>query len=392
MSNKDSNPFNGNWLKSQQQFLDAWLAFGEFMTNTNPVKNSKDSNPMNSAMDSWWKLVAPSLPKGSNEFISKMMEQGRFFNILGEQFTKLLSGISELNKATSDWQSVLNEQFDELKKLYATQQGEAREAMHGMLGAWQLLPMDTLQRTFSTASIMPGDFLEDVKPDVLQKVTDKFLSIPGVGYTREAQEQMQEGIRLWNIYQKTCQEYNNAMNKVGIIALDAMRLKIIKMAEEGKDIHSLREIYDLWVDCSENTYAEYVFSEEFSELYGRLTNALMAVKHHGRNYVDEVLSAFNMPTRRGINTMQKRQQDMRREQKKTEKIIRELQQQIAALETSSGKKENSVKTKKQEKEDRNIAKGSKEKKSKKKTTAKKASKNKTGKKSGKKSNTIVIKI
>jgi polyhydroxyalkanoate synthase subunit PhaE len=58
----------------------------------------------------------------------------------------------------------------------------------------------------------------------------------------------------------------------------------------------------LLVDCGEEAYAEFTYTKEFSDLYGRLTNALMAVKHHGRNVVDEILGALNMPTRRGMNT------------------------------------------------------------------------------------------
>lgn len=398
MSSKDSNPFNDEWLKSQRQFLDMWRTFGEFMTSAaSPVGNIKKNNPMGAAMDSWWQLVAPALPQGSNEFISRMMEQGRFFNILGEQFTRLLGSINSMNKASSNWQTALNEQFEELKKIYTSNQGDAREAIHGMLGAWQLLPLDTLQRTFSSASVMPGDFLEDIKPEILQKVTDKFLSIPGVGYTREAQEQIQEGIRLWNVYQKTSQEYNNAMNKVGLTALESMRLKIIDMAEKGKDIHSLREIYDLWIDCNENAYADYVFSDEFSDIYGRLTNALMAVKHHGRNYVDELLSAFNMPTRHGINTMQKRQQEMRREQKDTMKMMMELQQEITALRRNSTSKDDTVKkqntTSRKKRENKvEIKKAGIKKQEKKAAVSSKVSKRRSGKKSNKKSDTIVIKI
>jgi class III poly(R)-hydroxyalkanoic acid synthase PhaE subunit len=179
--------------------------------------------------------------------------------------------------------------------------------------------------------VLPGDFLEDLKPESLERVTDKFLSIPGVGYTRESQEQLQEGIRLWSNYQKVNMEYNHAMNAVSLKALDNMRIKIIDMAEHGKEINSLREIYDLLVDCNEAAYAEFTRTEVFSDLYGRLTNALMAVKHHGRHIIDEIQSALNMPTRRGMNTLQKRQQEMRRENKDTSRKIENLLDEINTL-------------------------------------------------------------
>ena len=191
---------------------------------------------------------------------------------------------------------------------------------------------------------MPGDFLEDLKPENFERVTDRFLSVPGVGYTRESQESLQTGIKLWNQYVKASNEFNNAMCNVGINALDAMRVKIIQMAEQGKEINSLREVYDLWVDCNEEAYARFVFSDEYSELNGKLTNALMAVKQHGRNVVDEVLGGMNMPTRRGINTMQKRQQEMRREQKDANNKIENLQQEIKLLRKQATENNNPAST------------------------------------------------
>jgi len=331
MSHKNTDAFwNTDWMEQQRQYLEAWQAFNQFMPKS-PVIGKKDTNPLTEAMEYWWKSVSPTMPEGGTEFLTKMMEQGKVYYILSEQFSKLLKNFNELSKTSEDWQSALNDQFEELKKIFVHAQGDAKEGVGGMFGAWQMLPIDNLQRAFSSASVLPGDFLEDLKPEKLQKVTDKFLSIPGVGYTRESQEQIQEGIRLWNNYQKVSMEYNHAMANVSLKALDTMRDKIIRMAEEGKEIHSLREIYDLLVDCGEEAYAEFTYTKDFSDLYGRLTNALMAVKHHGRNIVDEMLGALNMPTRRGMNTLLKRHQDMHRESKDTVRKIDQLQDDVTAL-------------------------------------------------------------
>ena len=329
MGSKNSNYSYSDWLDMQRQYIDACTAFGQLITSTLNGDRGK-KNPMADSMEQWWRLIAPALPEGSNDLISKLAEQGKLYFLMGEQFVTLLNNIKKFKKISGDWESVLNKQFEEMKKLL-TSSINSNHTMHDLCGAWQLLPLDTLQRTFSSASVMPGDFLEDLKPENFERVTDRFLSVPGVGYTRESQESIQTGIKLWNQYQKAANEFNNAMCNVGINALDALRVKIIKMAEQGKKINSLREVYDLWIDCNEEAYASFVFSDEYSELNGKLTNALMAVKQHGRNVVDEVLGAMNMPTRRGINTMQKRQQEMRREQKDANSKIENLLQEIKLL-------------------------------------------------------------
>jgi hypothetical protein len=93
-------------------------------------------------------------------------------------------------------------------------------------------------------------------------------------------------------------------------------------AQAGQEITSLREVYDLWVDAGEAAYSEFVLTEEYAAIYGRLVNALMALKHHSQNLVDEAVGAANLPTRRDILTLQCRQQEARR--------------QIAALRTELG--------------------------------------------------------
>jgi len=356
-------------------------------------------------LDSWWSNVSASSPETTQNLYQKMMNQGKTYYFLSEQFSQLLQGISGINQATDDWQKYLAEQFESIKQIYSDPHGGMSEAMQGMFGAWQLLPMDTLHRTFSSSSLMPGDFLQDFKTNDFREVTDKFLSVPGIGYTRESQEQVQEGIRLWNDYQRTANEYIHTLSKVGVNALEAMRLRILEMAEKGEAIKSLREIYDLWVDSNEKAYAAYVHTDEYSELYGRITNALMAVKKHSRNIIDEMLGSLNMPTRKGINIMLKRQQELRREHISAIQKIKQLekeQQELRDMVAGSGI---SMKTKKKSRKKTNIAasktktkkitaKKTNQRKSTNKTIKKTVSKkkNKRPEKSSNNDNMIIIKI
>ncbi|NIN35240.1 MAG: class III poly(R)-hydroxyalkanoic acid synthase subunit PhaE [Gammaproteobacteria bacterium] len=331
MSKKDtSSSWTEDWMKTQRQYLDAMSAFHNSSANSTENKTNTNTNPMAGAMDFWWQTLSPKISEENLEFIDNMAEQGRVFYALSEQFINLLKAINEAAETEENWENVLTSQFDALKSFF-TDMDNGKNVVSGMMNAWSLLPMDTLQRSFSSGSIMPGDFLEDLKPEALEEVTDKFLSIPGVGYTRESQENIQNGIRLWNKYQNTHREYNNAMFKVGIRALDNMREKIVKMSIEGKEIKSMREIYDIWVDCNEDAYSDYVFTEEYSDLYGKLTNALMAVKLNGQNIVDEFLKTMNIPTRHSMNTTNRRQQQLRREHKQTIKKLEDMEDQIKAM-------------------------------------------------------------
>jgi len=132
-------------------------------------------------------------------------------------------------------------------------------------------------------------------------------------------------------YQEVSHEFNTVMSKVGVEAMEVMRLMIIEMHERDEEINSLREMYDLWVDCNEKAYAEYVATDEYSELYGRLSNSLMAVKQHYGKLMDKILAKLNLPTRRGRDTILKRLQEMKRVQSKSVAKITALENELQAL-------------------------------------------------------------
>ena len=329
MSKRENQGFSAtDWIEIQKKYLEACRSFAEVMAG-NTMKPVAPPDPVRDAAEFWWKSVSPFLPQDQFGVLGKALPQGQLFTMLGSEMYKFLHDLKPADKRGTGWEALLRQHFENLKSVFS-EHAQLHHALPEMMGAWQLLPMDTLQRMLSLTSVMPGDYLADLKRDTRQ-VTDKFLSMPGVGYTRESQEQFQESLRLWNSYQEVGNEFNQAMGKVTLQAVDAMRDKILALAREGKQLQSLREIYDLWIDCNEETYAAYVYTPEFSELYGRLTNALMALKQHGRNIVDEYLGALNVPTHKGINTLQKRQYELLREQKTAQKKIQLLENEVAAL-------------------------------------------------------------
>ncbi|MGH8534835.1 MAG: class III poly(R)-hydroxyalkanoic acid synthase subunit PhaE, partial [Gammaproteobacteria bacterium] len=194
---------------------------------------------------------------------------------------------------------------------------DVTSTLRGLLPFFEM-PMDVWSRMFSSSSLLPGDFLRPAKGlgDVAGQIhegLDQFLSMPAVGYMRERQERTQGGVRLTMDYQKALQEYSQAHGRLGVDALERLAAKIIEHAEQGKEINTLREAYDLWVDCGEEAYSAFVFTEEYADVYARLVNALMALKHHNQTAVDEVAGSLNLPTHQGITTLQRRQQELRRE-------------------------------------------------------------------------------
>ena len=401
MSDKTFNPFGNtdnpfgdtDFLAAQKTFLDAWSILSQTMSpETKQSSTANVNNAWTKAMEYWSQSTSGGMPGDFQHVYTNMIEQAHIYNMFGEQLSGFMNNYNELDKTAKGWQQQLDTYFNDMKTFFSGYQPDASNVFKQMLGAWQQLPMDTIQRTFSSASLMPGDFLQEFKNDSLHAAAEKYLSVPGVGYTRESQEQHLKGIRLWSEYQKASNEFNTANSRVGVKALEQLKIKIFKFAEEDKKISSLREIYDLWVDANEDAYAEFVYSDEYTHLYGAMVNSLMKFKQHNQKTVDESLSALNIPTQKGVDTVKQRQQELRRELfvtrqklKNDHEQIKQLNKAIGILKEEVKKLKSGAKSKSQEKKSTEspVKKSEKKKDATKKSDAVK-SKNKTVKKATRK--------
>lgn len=339
MKEKNLFPFwSEDWMKLQKQYFDVWAAMqGDVADKLMP----KRTNPWAETLEQWQRFLRS---RDKADVSEHMVAQAKAFFQLGEEFIRFLKTASELGKASDDWRTLLKERFEEVKSAFSSFRTQHKEHLGGLAAFWNL-PLDTWRRTVSGASLLPGDVLQSLKPDVWESVSEglhdrmeRFLSVPGVGYTRESQEQMQEAMRLVVDYQRAWQEYANVHARLGINTLERLTERVIQGIEQGEELKSLREIYELWVDCGEEIYLGYVSTEEYAEIYARMVNALMALKRQGRGMADEGLSALGMPTRRGFDTIQRRQQELRRQvvelkanREQHDRIITRLERELAEL-------------------------------------------------------------
>ena len=305
-------PWGEDWMTSQRAFWDTWSRLYQQAAEPSP---GGFSVPWTAALEVWQKSVSQPTSEPGQAFLQGLLRQGKVFLRVAEDYTKLAGSA----KGT-EWQEVFQGKVNDWKAmLTSSSPADMTHAMRGLMPFFEL-PFETWTRTVSGFSVLPGDFLQALKPEGLRQVTDevhdqigRFLSVPSVGYTREWQDQNQRGVRLVLDYQRASQEYLNAHARIGVDTIERFSKRVMERAETGQEITSLREVYDLWVDAGEAAYGEFVLTEEYAAIYGRLVNALMALKHHSQNLVDEAVGAANLPTRRGMTTLQCRQQEVRRQ-------------------------------------------------------------------------------
>ncbi|MFZ5483805.1 MAG: class III poly(R)-hydroxyalkanoic acid synthase subunit PhaE [Pseudomonadota bacterium] len=319
------NAWMENWLNSQQQYWKAWSD----MAQSGMKMPEAARTPWTQGLDQWWKSVADLTPPDGRAMFDKLMDASKGYFAMAEKFAgggkqsglDTLNGLMEQTRKT--WQDWLN--------------GAAAKPPKDMMAFWDL-PLDTWQRFAAGVMPMPGDFTQAFHPDGSQRAMDamrgevnRFLSIPAVGYARESQEQVQTLARLMADYGAAVQAYQTAF---GTLAMDTARefqATVQAMAEQGEKLDSLRAIYDKWVELSEAAYARFVMSQEYQALYGRLVNSLMAVKQHSARMVDQTLEALHMPTHAEIDTLQRRQHELRRDNLALRKETKALRSELNSL-------------------------------------------------------------
>jgi class III poly(R)-hydroxyalkanoic acid synthase PhaE subunit len=316
-----SNPFSADeWLEAQRKYWDSWM---EMTRKASPATGMPGGN-WSGALDQWWRAMQVDFgDKSAGDFFQRIIDLGRGYFDLGGQFT----GDGNGSDALSGWLDQMTRAFQSMAEPPRWPAGQGQQDFAAF---WQL-PMDTWQRTLSSLVPTPGDFMEGIRPDggpafsdAVRGEVDRFLSVPGVGYTRETQEQYQHLGRLVMEYETATRNFNAALGRMGLLSVDRFRAMI---AAREAPVESLRELFDIWVDACEDVFADFAMSEEYPKLYGEMVNALMALKRGGAQVVDETLGSLNMPTRREMNTLHKRLQETRRELRALRSDFEELMHQ-----------------------------------------------------------------
>jgi polyhydroxyalkanoate synthase subunit PhaE len=324
-------------LAYQRQYQNAWQAFSpKSPTISFNGASASDSNPWVVALEQWWETVKSSVTPPVQDFYGKLVDQGKAYFYITDGLSSAFQAGAVTGASATEWQEAVNTALSGFKDAFSGRndmQGAAQQAM----AFWEL-PLNNWKRAVSSLSVFPGDVLQGVNTSNLERVrdemhgrVDQLLSTPAVGHMREHQEQFQTLAKLTLDYQQALHDYSATFSELGVKCLEALQEQVHQRVEAGKQISSLRELYDLWVDSCEQAYAAHATTDEYAQLYGRLVNSVMALKRHGGMMVDEILGALNMPTRGEIDTLHGRLHEMRWEGKTVRAEINAMKDQLQTL-------------------------------------------------------------
>jgi len=314
--------WDDNLLELQQKYWESW---SEINRKASGVEGSSANSPWEMAQEHWWQAVSQAAPDVTKDFMTRMMDQGKQFFRMAELFTGQPGG------EAPDWMGVLNQLSADL----GSRNGmgvdpQSNDQLYKMLGFWAL-PLDSWQRIASMLSILPGDLSGNTLHGGPESNLNRLFSAPGLGYSREEQQQQQKLLQLMREYQQALQDYSRFFSDIGNESIQRLRDRLKQNSVEGEAIDSARALYDTWVTTCEEVYSEHVITPEYARINGQLVNASMGVKQQVGSMVDEKLGFLNMPTRRELRTIHTRMQENRRENKRLQAELELLKGQVAGL-------------------------------------------------------------
>jgi class III poly(R)-hydroxyalkanoic acid synthase PhaE subunit len=326
----ESNPWAAQWFNAQKQFVDAWSD----MAKSGVPGSNNQSDLWAQSFDLWRRASGAQVQPDFQQAMNKCMDMGKEYFAMAEQISKSLGAGVQPADAINQWMDQLKQsllQFGGMPGFNGNGINDFMKQWFNPTSSWQQMA-STLAPMSQAAWQMPAIGTSSFNLGEMIDPIGTLLEAPGVGYFREPQEKQQKGIQLALEYHQANNAFNQAFLRVAIESIQGFQQRLLTLDTDAAP-KSLRGLYDLWVEISEEHYAEFAMSEEYQELYGDMVNRLMVLKKHYAEITDDMLRAMNLPNTREVDTMQERLQQLRRENvllKKEIGEIRSLLQEVAA--------------------------------------------------------------
>jgi len=313
---------NNDWFQAQQQYWDAWFqGQRQFFEQQAGNPAAGPAAQWENFFREWQNLTAANNAPGADQYRTFFTQAGKGFLDLMQQFCQA-GACQAPEEAVKVWTENMQKFWSGILQ-QNTQPFDAHTQFKSFTDTFTAAGPAFWGDLFKNP--VPGQSHPHNAAGFLLDPFGFYASMPGVGYTREKQEDINALYRLWVDYEGQMRRYNIEMTKVGLQALQQFQTYIVSPPAEGaKPLESLKDIYIKFVDIAEDVYAEFALSEEYTKLYGDVVNALTAYKKQLHEFVDDTLEQMNLPNRQEIDSVHKRVHELRRENLQLRKDIEAL--------------------------------------------------------------------
>ncbi len=287
-----------DWQALSQQY---WSAWGDLARQAGAAPRFDVATPWHEGLEQWARLFGGA--GRQSEVVERLGASAKSFVSLMQSMLSTAAGND--GAAASVWTDVLRQGFN-------------------LPGIDASLLNNPLAASLRDLSGKGAHSLEQGMAELLRlaaPVKQEWLNLlgtPAFGYAREHQERWQRLSAALAGYQEQTNRYNALILKASERGFERFQSKLAEREEPGRQLDSVRAVYDLWVDAAEEAYAQVAMTDEFREVYGDLVNAQMKVRSLVQREVELATAQLGMPTRTEMRSVEKAVHELRRAAKSRE--------------------------------------------------------------------------
>lgn len=158
--------------------------------------------------------------------------------------------------------------------------------------------------------------------DAMQREAASALNQPAFGFAREHQARWQGLLKAQLEHQKAMSRYNSLLRQSSEQAFALFESRLAEHEAPGRQLTSVRAIFDLWIDAAEEAYAQTAMTPEFREVYGDMVNTQMRLRAASQGELEQLCRALGLPTRSEVTATHRKLHALERE-------VRTLRAQVA---------------------------------------------------------------
>ena len=124
----------------------------------------------------------------------------------------------------------------------------------------------------------------------------------------------QDAQRSWDLVARLAQLQAQLASYWGEIARDAAQRFVQRMgaaAGGAPTLDNALKLYELWVNCAEESYAATVHKDEFCRLQAQLANTSAALLVEQRRHAETLVRAFGLPSRNEVDALYAQLKELR---------------------------------------------------------------------------------
>ena len=252
------------------------------------------------AMDGWTRSVGAG-SSGANDVLGHFNRQSQHWYGQMQQVAAQFAGQNHSARDVAEaWRKLIG--------------GNGSELFQSLFDGMQGPGMQQLQQWSDAAA----PWLQS-----MQKEAATTLGMPTFGFAREHQERLQGLGRAQLDWQQALGTYHALLGKVSKDAFSRFESKLIDREEPGRQIGSVRALFDLWVDAAEEAYAEAALSVEYRHVYGTLVNAQMRMRNAMQSIIEQNATSAGLPGRVELDSAHRKIAEL-------ERLVRRIQRNAEA--------------------------------------------------------------